>query len=64
MLVLARREGQDVVIPEYGITIRVLETRRFRCKLGVTAPRHIKVLRDEHLRHTEGCDESEEKHGK
>lgn len=47
MLVLARRPSQSIVFPELGITIQVVETSNSVARIGVHAPREIKILRDE-----------------
>ena len=50
MLVLTRRAGEAIVLPELGITIRVLEFGRTRSvRLGVEAPRSVVVMREELL---------------
>lgn len=46
MLILARREGEAICIGS-EIVVTVLEVDGERVKLGVTAPRHISVLRQE-----------------
>lgn len=46
MLILARREGEAIRIGS-EIVVTVLEVDGERVKLGVTAPRHISVLRQE-----------------
>ena len=48
MLVLRRRLGESITI-EGGIEIEIVEISRTRVKLGVTAPRHVKVIRKETL---------------
>lgn len=46
MLVLSRREAQSVVIGD-DITITVIEIRGDHVRLGIDAPRHITVHRQE-----------------
>ncbi len=46
MLILARREGEAICIGG-EVVVTVLEVDGDRVKLGVTAPRHISVLRQE-----------------
>ena len=46
MLVLDRKVGQKFMI-EGDITITVLGIDRGRVKLGIEAPSHIKILREE-----------------
>lgn len=47
MLVLSRRKQQKVVFPNLGIAIKVVEIRRSNVRLGVVAPKEIRVVRDE-----------------
>lgn len=46
MLVLRRRVGEAIAI-DGGIEIEIVEISRTRVKLGVTAPRDVKVVRKE-----------------
>jgi carbon storage regulator CsrA len=45
-LVLRRKEGQAILIGD-GIRVEVDDTVKGSCKLLITAPREIKVLREE-----------------
>jgi carbon storage regulator len=47
MLVLSRRDGESIVIPECGIVIRVLESRSGRVRIGISAPPDLAVHREE-----------------
>lgn len=47
MLVLSRKSSQELVFPALGITIRVLRTSANFVKLGVIAPKNLRVLRGE-----------------
>lgn len=47
MLVLARRPSQSIVFPELGITIQVVESSHSVARIGIAAPREIKILREE-----------------
>lgn len=47
MLVLSRRVGQTVVIPELGIVFCVCSIGRHRVQVGVVAPEHVGVWRGE-----------------
>lgn len=52
MLVLSRRVGEQIVIAG-GITVTVVEIKGNQVRLGVTAPKSIRVDRDEiHQRRT------------
>jgi carbon storage regulator len=46
MLVLSRKKGQQIVVDDI-ITITVVEIRGKNVRLGITAPRHIPVDRQE-----------------
>lgn len=46
MLVLNRKPGESIIINE-NIEICVLETSEGSVKLGISAPRNVKVLRKE-----------------
>lgn len=48
MLVLTRRIGERIVIGE-DVTVTVLEVRGDQVRLGVDAPRDVKVFREEVL---------------
>jgi carbon storage regulator len=47
MLVLSRKIGQQVVLPEHGITIDVVDLCRTHVRLGISAPSDIPVHRRE-----------------
>ena len=46
MLILARKEGEAIVIND-DITIRVLEVKGGQARLGVEAPKHVSIHREE-----------------
>jgi len=46
MLVLSRKEQEEIVI-DTNVVIRVLEVRKDRVRLGITAPKEISVHRRE-----------------
>jgi carbon storage regulator len=46
MLVLTRKDGQDITIGQ-GIVVRVIQARDGRVKLGIAAPRDVEVHRGE-----------------
>jgi carbon storage regulator len=45
MLVLSRKQNDSIVIPDLGVTIRVLATGRGRIRLGIEAPREVPIQR-------------------
>jgi carbon storage regulator len=47
MLVLTRKCGEKVVIPEQQIVITVVEVRGDQVRLGITAPSDISIHREE-----------------
>lgn len=47
MLILTRYANQSIKVPEHGITVTVLAVRGNQVKLGITAPREVRVLRGE-----------------
>jgi carbon storage regulator len=54
MLVLARRTGETFRIGE-NIEITVVEVQGDKVRIGITAPREIRVLRGELLREVESA---------
>jgi carbon storage regulator CsrA len=52
MLVLTRRPGDSITLPELGIVIRVLEVRSYnQIRIGIEAPSGINIVRTELLEH-------------
>ncbi|MBL7039398.1 MAG: carbon storage regulator [Pirellulaceae bacterium] len=47
MLVLSRKPGEQIVLPELDITITVLGVSGKRVRVGIAAPREISIQRDE-----------------
>ena len=47
MLVLSRKSGENIVIPQHEIAIRVIEIQGNRVRLGITAPADCAVYREE-----------------
>jgi carbon storage regulator CsrA len=47
VLVLTRKEGEVVVVPEHGIEIHVVTINRDRVRLGFIAPDETDVFREE-----------------
>lgn len=46
MLVLTRKENETIQIGD-SIVIKVIQTGRGKCKIGIEAPGHIRVMRGE-----------------
>ncbi|MDZ4656989.1 MAG: carbon storage regulator [Bythopirellula sp.] len=47
MLVLSRKEGDDILLPELDIVVRVLKIRGRSVSIGIEAPRGIRIIRSE-----------------
>lgn len=47
MLVLTRRIGDEIVLPELGIKVRLLKVKGKTAVVGVDAPDEFRVLRGE-----------------
>jgi carbon storage regulator len=47
MLVLSRKVGEQICIPQFDIVFTILEVNGRRVRLGITAPEEIVVLRKE-----------------
>lgn len=47
MLVLSRRIGEEIRLPELDITIRLIRVKGKGATIGVDAPHEIRVLRGE-----------------
>jgi carbon storage regulator CsrA len=47
MLVLSRKEGDDILLPELDIVVRVLKIRGKAVSIGIDAPRGIRIIRSE-----------------
>jgi carbon storage regulator len=47
MLVLSRKLGESIVVPDCGLTLTVLEVRGNTVRLGITAPAGVAVYREE-----------------
>ena len=47
MLVLSRKCGEKIVVPQCEITVTVLQIGRRSVKVGISAPRGVQVHREE-----------------
>jgi carbon storage regulator len=47
MLVLTRRPNEEVVLPDCGVTLKVIEIDGNRVKLAISAPDSVKIVRGE-----------------
>jgi carbon storage regulator CsrA len=55
MLVLTRKIGQQVVLPQQGITVDVVDIGKTRVRLGITAPTYIFIERREAAERVSGA---------
>ena len=46
MLILTRQVGEDIVIGE-AVTVKILGVKQGQVRLGINAPKQVKVLRGE-----------------
>ncbi len=56
MLVLSRREDQKVIFPNLGISVEIVNVKGKNVRLGIDAPRSIRILRGELVNHSGGED--------
>lgn len=47
MLVLSRKIGERIVVPDYGLEITVLAVKGQAVRLGLAAPAEVGVFREE-----------------
>jgi carbon storage regulator len=47
MLVVSRKKGEDIVVPEFDIVFTILEVRGDRVRVGISAPSDVQVHRRE-----------------
>lgn len=55
MLILTRSEGERLVFPDLGITITVAEIKGNKVRIGIDAPRDVRVNREEVQRRIDEC---------
>jgi len=60
MLVLSRKLGEEIVIPQLGLTFTILDVRGDRVRVGVAAPTDVRVFRREVWDRIQRSDSSEE----
>lgn len=49
MLVLMRKEGEEIIVGNGEIRITILDTRRGCVRIGITAPESVPIMRAELL---------------
>jgi carbon storage regulator CsrA len=47
MLVLSRKVGEKIIIPELNTSIEIVEVKAGRVRVGIDAPRSVRVVREE-----------------
>jgi len=47
MLVLSRKVGEQIVLPDSGVVLTVLGIRGSQIRLGISAPAGVAIYRDE-----------------
>jgi len=47
MLVLSRKQGEQIVVPKCQLTVTVLGIARNQVRVGISAPRNVEVHRAE-----------------
>jgi carbon storage regulator len=47
MLVLSRKTGEEILVPEYGVTVKVVAIKGNTIRLGISAPADIEIMRAE-----------------
>jgi carbon storage regulator len=47
VLVVSRKEDQEIVFPELGIRVTILKIRGSVTRIGIEAPKQIRVIRGE-----------------
>lgn len=47
MLILMRRNQQEIVIPSLDVTLKVIDTNSSRVRLGIAAPPEVSIRRSE-----------------
>ncbi len=54
MLVLTRKQGEQIVMPECGLTVTVLDIAGARVRVGIVAPPNVTIRRAEILKRERG----------
>jgi carbon storage regulator CsrA len=47
MLVLTRRETEKILLPDLGVTVELMSVSGNRARLGISAPKSVRILREE-----------------
>lgn len=50
MLVVTRKTAEKILIPELGVEITLVSAEPGRARIGIVAPQHIAVIREELLK--------------
>ena len=49
MLVLTRLKDEKIVLPDVGVTFTIVRIDAHSVRVGIEAPKDVKILRQEHL---------------
>ena len=49
MLVLTRLKNEKIVLPALGVTFTIVRIDAHSVRIGIEAPKDVKILRDEHM---------------
>jgi carbon storage regulator len=63
MLVLSRKRGERIVMPEIGLTLTVVAIEGNTVRLGITAPSEVGVYREELWNRIGGATETAPRRG-
>jgi len=56
MLVLSRKPGERIVVPQCGLAVTIIAVEGKAVRLGFDAPAEVAVLREELVRENKGLD--------
>ena len=56
MLILSRKQGQAIVLPDCDVVVTVMRVGEERVKLGIQAPQEVAIHREELLKKTHAFD--------
>jgi carbon storage regulator len=45
MLVLSRKNGEEILLPQHGITVRIVEIHGDQVRIGLSAPCEVRFFR-------------------
>ena len=63
MLVLSRKAGEEILVPECGVSVKVIAVQGNKIRLGICAPPEVEVLRGELWEQEQAIPRREPVHG-